>query len=88
MLLIEASEWAGREQNRRKQTTELPAATWRFRHGVIADLLRTPPGRPQRAPSTLYRRMGNAGPTKRSAEPSENIQDRRHQMLSECPPRR
>jgi len=59
-----------------------------FRHGVIADLLRTPPGRPQRAPSTLYRRMGNSGPTKRSAEPSENMQDRRHQILSECPPRR
>ena len=58
-----------------------------FRHGVIADLLRTPPGSPERAQSTLHRRMGNAGPTKRSAELSENFQSYRHQIPSECLPR-
>ena len=59
-----------------------------FRHGVIADLLRTPPGSPERALSTLHRRMGNSGPTKRSAELSENFQPYRHQIPSECPPGR
>jgi len=59
-----------------------------FRDGVVAALLRTPPASPERAQSTLHRRMGNSGPTKRSAELSEDFQYYRHQIPSECPPRR
>ena len=56
-----------------------------FRHGVLADLLRTPAGSLERAQSTLHRRLANSGPTNRSPEVLEDFQSHSQQIPGACP---